>query len=199
MALTRKFLKALGIDEDKIDEIISAHGETVTALKDEIEKAKQGAEDSAAVAKERDSYKQRVEALEKASGDAAKVQAEYDAYKKQIETEKANAGKKALVRQALEKAGANSAAIDLLLGTVDLNTVEVENDALKNADAVLKPLRDTHAGLFGKINNRGTDKLNPPNGGGSSTMTRDEIMKIKDAGERQKAIAENIEVFQKGE
>ena len=187
------------IDEDKIDEIISAHGETVTALKDEIEKAKQGAEDSAAIAKERDSYKQRVEALEKASGDAAKVQAEYDAYKKQIETEKANAGKKALVRQALEKAGANSAAIDLLLGTVDLSTVEVENDTLKNADAVLKPLRDTHAGLFGTINNRGTDKLNPPNGGGSSTMTRDEIMKIKDAGERQKAIAENIEVFQKGE
>lgn len=140
-----------------------------------------------------------MEALEKASGDAAKVQAEYDAYKKQIETEKANAGKKALVRQAIEKAGANSAAIDLLLGTVDLNTVEVENDALKNADAVLKPLRDTHAGLFGTINNRGTDKLNPPNGGGSSTMTRDEIMKIKDAGERQKAIAENIEVFQKGE
>lgn len=140
-----------------------------------------------------------MEALEKASGDAAKVQAEYDAYKKQIETEKANAGKKTLVRQALEKAGANSAAIDLLLGTVDLSTVEVENDALKNADAVLKPLRDTHAGLFGTINNRGTGKLNPLNGGGSSTMTRDEIMKIKDAGERQKAIAENIEVFQKGE
>ena len=106
-------------------------------------------------------------------------------------------GDKALVRQALEKAGANSAAIDLLLGTVDLSTVEVENDALKNADAVLKPLRDTHAGLFGTVNNRGTDKLNPLNGGGSSTMTRDEIMKIKDAGERQKAIAENIEVFQK--
>ena len=62
MALTRKFLKALGIDEDKIDEIISAHGETVTALKDEIEKAKQSAEDSAAIAKERDSYLQRVEA-----------------------------------------------------------------------------------------------------------------------------------------
>ena len=87
MALTRRYLKALGIDEDKIEEIISAHGETVTALKDEIEKAKQGAEDSAAIAKERDSYKQRVEALEKASGDAAKVQAEYDAYKKQIETD----------------------------------------------------------------------------------------------------------------
>ena len=102
MALTRKFLKALGIEEDKIEEIVTAHGETVAGLKDEIEKAKQGAESLAAVAEERDKLKQRVEALEKASGDAAKVQADFDAYKKQIETDKANAGKKALVKKALE-------------------------------------------------------------------------------------------------
>ena len=31
MALTRKFLAALGIEADKIDEIINAHSETVDA------------------------------------------------------------------------------------------------------------------------------------------------------------------------
>ena len=65
MALTRKFLKALGIEEDKIEEIITAHGETVAALKDEIDKAEQSAKDSAAAAQERDKLQKRVEALEK--------------------------------------------------------------------------------------------------------------------------------------
>ena len=164
MALTRRYLKALGIDEDKIEEIISAHGETVTALKDEIEKAKQGAEDSAAVARERDTLKQRVEALEKASGDAAEVQAEFDAYKQQVETEKTNAGKKALIKKALESANANPAAIDLMLGTVDLDKVEMEGESLKDTEAVLKPIKEAHAALFGTVQNQGTPPLTPPSG-----------------------------------
>ena len=197
MALTRKFLKALGIEEDKSEEIITAHWETVAALKDDAEKARQNADDSAAIAKERDSYKQRVEALEKASGDAAKVQAEYDAYKKQVETDKANAGKKALMQKALEAAGANPAAIDLLLNTIDLEKVETDGNKLKNAADVLKPIKEAHAGLFGAVKQKGTDPLNPLGGGGAKS--RDEIMKIKDATERQKAIAENLSAFVKGE
>lgn len=159
-------MKALGIEEDKIEEIITAHGETVAGLKDEIEKAKQGADDLAAVAKERDTLEQRVEALEKANGDAAKVQADFDAYKQQVETDKANAGKKALIKKALEKAGANPAAIDLLLNAVKLDEVEMNGDALKDADAVLKPIKEAHAGLFGKTEPEGTPPVNPPGGNG---------------------------------
>ena len=199
MALTRKFLKALGIEEDKIEEIVTAHGETVAGLKDEIEKARQGAESLAAVAEERDKLKQRVEALEKASGDAAKVQAEYDAYRQQVETDKANAGKKALVKKALEAAGANPAALDLMLGTVDLSAVELDGEKLKDEKAVLKPIKEAHAGLFGTVQQRGTDPLAPLGGNGGAAKTKDEIMKIKDATERQRAIAENLTAFGKGE
>lgn len=39
----------------------------------------------------------------------------------------------------------------------------------------------------------------PPAGDGSGSMTRDDIMKIKDSVERQSAIAANIELFKKGE
>ena len=166
MSLTRKFLKALGIEEDKIEEIITAHGETVTALKDEIEQAKQGAKDLDATAKERDTLKQRVEALEKANGDAAKVQADFDAYKQQVETEKTNAGKKALIKKALEAANANPAAIDLMLGTVDLDKVELDGESLKDTEAVLKPIKEAHAALFGEIKPAGTPPLNPPAGDG---------------------------------
>ena len=44
MALTRKFLAALGIEDAKVDEIIQAHTDTVNGLKDEIEKYKADAE-----------------------------------------------------------------------------------------------------------------------------------------------------------
>lgn len=176
MALTRKFLKALGIEEDKIEEIITAHGETVAALKDEIDKAEQSAKDSAAAAQERDKLQKRVEALEKTSGDAAKVQAEYDAYRQQVETDKANAGKKALIKKALEDAHANPAAIDLMLGTVKLDEVELDGEALKDAEAVLKPIREAHAGLFGTVQNQGTPPLNPPAGDGK--MTRESFEKL---------------------
>ena len=33
MSLTRKMLKAMGIEEEKIDQIIEAHSETVDSLK----------------------------------------------------------------------------------------------------------------------------------------------------------------------
>ena len=39
MALTRKFLASKGIDADVIDEIITAHTETISGLKDELDKA----------------------------------------------------------------------------------------------------------------------------------------------------------------
>lgn len=39
----------------------------------------------------------------------------------------------------------------------------------------------------------------PPAGDGSGTMTKEDIMKIKDSSERQAAIAANLELFGKGE
>jgi hypothetical protein len=58
MALTRKFLSALGIDADKVDEIINAHTETVDALKNERDKYKADAEKLPEVQKELDGMKE---------------------------------------------------------------------------------------------------------------------------------------------
>lgn len=45
MAVTRKFLKALGIEDEKIDEIIEAHTEVTEALKKERDSYKADAEE----------------------------------------------------------------------------------------------------------------------------------------------------------
>lgn len=169
MALSRTYLKSMGLTEEQVSAIIENHTETVEGLKKERDDYKTKAEGVGAIAKERDELAGRVEALEKASGDVAKVQAEYDAYKKQVETEKANAGKKALVRKALENAGANPAALDLLLNTVDLSKVETDGEAIKDVEAVLKPVKEAHSGLFGEVREAGTPPLNPPTGNGKIT------------------------------
>ena len=44
MAFTRKFLSALGIEADKVDQIIDAHTEVTDALKSERDKYKADAE-----------------------------------------------------------------------------------------------------------------------------------------------------------
>ena len=51
-----------------------------------------------------------------------------------------------------------------MLGTVDLAKVELSGDALKDADAVLKPIKDAHAGLFGTVQQNGPPPITPPGG-----------------------------------
>ena len=57
MALTRKMLKAMGIEEEKIEQIIDAHAETVDALKQERDTYKEDSSKLADVQKELDDLK----------------------------------------------------------------------------------------------------------------------------------------------
>ena len=60
MALTRKMLKAMGIEDEKIDQIIEAHTETVDALKEERDTYKEDASKLTAVQKELETAKSQL-------------------------------------------------------------------------------------------------------------------------------------------
>ena len=175
MALTRKFLKALGIEDDKIDEIVAAHGETVTALKAEIDEAKQGASGLDAVTKERDRYKADLEALQKTSGDAAKVQAEYDAYKAQVEKDKTAAQKGAALDAVLKEAGVERESFRTQLGKGwDMDTIELEDGKVKDKAALISRIKADYPDFIGTAHTEGTKPLTPPAGGGK-TYTREQL------------------------
>lgn len=175
MALTRKFLKALGIEDDKIDEIVAAHGETVAALKAEIDEAKQGASGLDAVTKERDRYKADLEALQKTSGDAAKVQAEYDAYKAQVERDKTAAKKGAALDAVLKEAGVERESFRAQLGKGwDMNTIELEDGKVKDKAALISRIKADYPDFIGTTHTEGTKPLTPPPGG-AKTYTRDQL------------------------
>lgn len=105
MALTRKFLSALGVEADKIDEIISAHTETVDALKNELAAAKTDAAKMSDVQKELDDLKADLTTKYVTKEEHDKTVTEYSDYKKGIAAKEAQAAKEKAVRAYYEAKG----------------------------------------------------------------------------------------------
>lgn len=200
MSLSRKMLKAMGIEDEKIDQIIEAHSETVNALKDEIAENKDAADKLTNVQKELDKLKASVkEAEEKNGKDPYKVKyeaikEEYEEYKKGITEKETKAEKEKLYTDLLKATGVSEKRIAAILKVTDLDGVEIEEGKIKNSKDLEKTIKEEWADFITKTEEKGANVSNPPKGG-DKTMTKDEIMKIKDASDRQKAIAENHELF----
>ena len=176
MALTRKFLKSMGLEDEKIDSIIEAHTETVDALKKERDDAITRAESITELEKERDSLREQLDN----AGDADKVKAEFDAYKAQVEADKMNAGKKAALAAAFKEAGVQrDDFVDLLLRAVDLDAVEMDGDKLKDSAAVIDPFKQSHGSCFAVTQTQGVPTVNPP-AGAPQKLTREDVNRMSE-------------------
>ena len=192
MALTRTMLKAMGIEEDKASEIIAAHVETVDALKKERDGFKAKAESYDKVKAELDEAKEAA----KNSGDYAKLKKEFDDYKADVANKETLAAKKAVLSKIAKDAGLSEAGVAKALKYTDWATVELdEKGEAKDSKALLKSLKEEWPEYIKTTNTAGANTANPPAGNGKSYKSKDEIFAIKDDGERQRAIAENHELF----
>lgn len=198
MALSRKFLTTLGIEAEKIDEIINAHSETVEALKEERDSYKAKAEQSDKLQKDLDSAKKQIEDLNK--DDAYKVKYEalkedFDSYKKGIETEKTNNNKKDAYKALLKEIGISEKHIDKVAKLVELDKIKLDKDGkIEGADDLKKSLKEEWSDFIVTDGKEGAGTATPPGNTGGK-KTKDEIMAIKDTAERQKAMLENKELF----
>lgn len=193
--LTRKFLRALGVEDDKIDEIVNTHQDTLEEIRAERDGLKESASKLAQAQAEVIRLTEALEKAEKNGGDAAKVQAEFDAYRQQVETEKANAAKSEAVRKALKASGVQREEfLDLLMGKVELDKVEMDGDAVKDEASFVAPFKASYAGCFASESEQGTKLQNPPSGGGTR-MTKEQIAKIENRDERRAAIAANLDLY----
>lgn len=195
MALTRKFLTALGIEADKVDEIITAHTEVTDALKAERDQYKKDAEELPKV------QKQLQDALEKGD-DAYKAKYEkehkdFEDYKKAKDAEDVQRKKRSVYKELLKEAGVSDKRIDSVLklsGDV-IDKIELdENGKAKDADELKKAAAKEWEDFIVKQETHGTGTQSHEGSGGGG-MTKEDIMKIKDDTERQRAIAENHELF----
>lgn len=203
MALSRKQLAAMGIEAEKIDQIIEAHAETVSALKDEAEKYKENASKYADVQKELDQLKKSTEGK-----DYDKLKAEYEKYKADVEAEHTKAAKEKAYRDALKDANLSEKGVEKALKYAEWDKIELDDDGkLKDAKAHVKAVREEWAEYIVKQGTKGAETSTPPaGGGGGGSLTRADIYKtdangrfVMDASERQKALQKIIaEEQQKG-
>ena len=197
MAFTRKMLKAMGIEDEKIDQIIDAHSETVDALKADRDAYKEDAAKLAAVQKELDELKAKGDDGYKAKYEAEK--AAHDALKADIAAKETKKAKTDAYRELLKGANIDEKRIATILRAEAPTIDKIELDAdgkIKNAEQYTQSIKSDWADFIVTQSAKGTNTATPPaNGGAASTKTKEDILKIKDAGERQKAIAENPTLF----
>ena len=129
MALTRKFLEALGIEQAKIDEIISAHTEVTNALKADRDNYKEKAEKYDQTKTELDKAKSE---LEKVNKDEYKtkyesLQTEFNKYKTDIAEKEVKGKKEEAYKKMLKEIGVNEKSIDAILKVKDLNTIKLDD------------------------------------------------------------------------
>lgn len=196
MALSRKFLATLGIEADKIDEIISAHSETVEALKEERDSYKDKAEKYSKTKEELDKANEKLKEYGKEDSYKVKYEAlkeDFDTYKKNIETEKTNVSKKSAYKELLKEIGIADKRIDSVAKLVELDKIKLDKDGkIEGSDDLKKALSAEWADFIVKDGKEGAGTATPPAGNGGS-KTKEEIMKIKDTTERQKAWGEYIQ------
>lgn len=142
MALTRKLLEGMGIDEKQVETIIEAHTETVEALKAERDKARTEA------ARIPDLEKQ-VEELQVVSRSGGEWEAKYneehqafEEFKGKVDEERTEAAKAGAYRNMLASAGIDPRRIDSIMRLVDLSKVEIEDGALKDSEALMERARE---------------------------------------------------------
>ena len=197
MAFTRKMLKAMGIEEEKIDQIIDAHSETVDALKADRDAYKEDAAKLAAVQKELDELKAKGDDGYKAKYEAEK--AAHDALKADIAAKETKKAKTDAYRELLKGANIDEKRIATILRAEAPTIDKIELDAdgkIKNAEQYTESIKSDWADFVVTQSAKGTNTATPPaNGGTATTKTKEDILKIKDAGERQKAITENPTLF----
>lgn len=165
MALTRKLLAAMGIEADKVEEIIQAHTETVNGLKDEAAKYKGDAEKLPEVQKELDKLKE-------AAKDGGKnpfevkynaLKEEFEAYKGEIAAKEAKGRKDAAYKALLKEAGVSEKRIEAVLRVSDVDSLEFDDGGkVKNHDDLITGIKGEWADFIETKDTVGASTPTPP-------------------------------------
>ena len=142
-----------------MDEIISAHAETVEGLKEQIAQFKADAEQLPKVKEELDKAK----AAAKDGGEYDKLKKQFDDYKAEVAQKETLAAKKAALQKVAKDAGLTDAGIAKALKYSDFGKIELDDKGdAKDAAALMKGLKEEWAEYIGSTETKGADTPKPP-------------------------------------
>lgn len=187
MALTRKYLKAMGIEDEKIDQIIEAHTETVDGLKAEISNAKTTAESGTQKIGELEKQIEELKNTAVANEGKNPWKVKYDALKEEFEgfkTEEAKkvtkAAKEKAYRELLKNTGVAEKRIAAVMKVSDIDGIELNEDGtLKDEEKYKTNIQTEWADFITSTETQGANTPTPPdNNGGNDAGDDDAINRI---------------------
>ena len=201
MAVTRSFLKGMGLTDEQVGAIIEEHTNTVNGLKEARDTYKADAEKLTAVQKQLDDLKAN-------SGDDWKEK--YNTLKKTFDdfkAESANQAKaekvKAAYAQLLKDANVDSKRIDAILKITDMSGMTLdESGKLVDADKLSASIKSEWGAFIQTTGVKGSSVETPPENHSGTTMTRADVYAKDEKGhyklstaERQKMLTEHPEIL----
>ncbi|MBR1527795.1 MAG: hypothetical protein IJ642_14035 [Oscillospiraceae bacterium] len=165
MALTRKLLSAMGIEAEKIEEIITAHTETVNGLKETLDQYKADSVKLTEVTKERDKYKTLAESTD-GNGYEDKyntLKAEYDNFKADVQARETKAKQDSAYTAILKECGIAEKYVGSILKISDVSSIEFAGDgSVKNKQQIADNIKSLYADFIVTETKSGADVAQPP-------------------------------------
>ena len=200
--LKRDQLKAMGIAADNIDLIMDGHGETVAGLQARIKELEEKLTTAEAARTTAETKLASIDTSKDWKAEAERANAKYTAFEKEVAERDAKRAKEEAYRSVLQDAGITDAKrvskIVKISGDVIGGIELLEDGSIKDRDALLTAIKSEWEDMIPKTVTVGAKAPKPPENTGKPAMSKDDIMRIKDTQDRQKAISEHLELFTNG-
>ena len=195
MALTRKALKAMGLSDEQVDSIVEMHSETVDGLKAEVSKYREDANKLPDVQKKLDDLMAKGDDGWKEKHDTVKK--EFDEYKQAQTQKEAREAKVKAAKAYFEGKNIEGANLNIALRScgAEIDALELDGEKIKDTTALDSLVSGDLSGLVSKANTSVRIDMGGKLNNTGKTITKEDIMSIKDGAARRQAMAENPGLF----
>lgn len=201
MAVTRSFLKGMGLTDEQVSAIIEEHSNTVNGLKEARDSYKADAEKAAELQQELDTLKAN-------KGDDWKdkyntLKQTFDDFKAETASREKTEKVKAAYTQLLKAANVDEKRIEAILKITDLSDKQLDDSGkFANENELTEQIKSEWGAFIQQTGTKGTQVETPPDNHGGATVTRADIYAKDEHGrykmstaERQKALASNPDLM----
>ena len=201
MAVTRSFLKGMGLTDEQVSAIIEEHSNTVNGLKEARDSYKADAERAAELQQELDTLKAN-------KGDDWKdkyntLKQTFDDFKAETASREKTEKVKAAYTQLLKAANVDEKRIEAILKITDLSDKQLDDSGkFANENELTEQIKSEWGAFIQQTGTKGTQVETPPDNHGGATVTRADIYAKDEHGrykmstaERQKALASNPDLM----
>ena len=196
MALTRKFLRGMGLTDEQVSAIVEEHTESIDALKDQRDQYKAEADTLKEVQRELDDLKAKGDEGDDWKEKYEKEHADFEKFKKSQEEAKAKSDKINAYKELLKELGISENRIDSIVRITSLEDLgDIKDGKLEKADELKESAKEEWKDFIVGSSTQGAKTAKPPKNDGGKILTKEEIYKTDDKGryvlsteERQQAL-----------